>query len=37
MPRMTSRLAAALVAGTVSAVPTAALADPTPPPKIGAE
>ncbi len=37
MPRMTSLLAAALVAGTVSAVPTAAVADPTPPPTIGAE
>lgn len=38
MPRMTSLLAAALVAGTASAVvPTAAVAEPTPPPKIGAE
>jgi hypothetical protein len=37
MPRMTSLLAAALVAGTAAAVPTAALAAPTPPPTIGAE
>jgi hypothetical protein len=37
MPRTTSLLAAVLVAGTAAAVPTAALADPSPPPTIGAE
>lgn len=37
MPRLTSILAAALVAGAACAAPTAAVADPTPTPTIGAE